>query len=126
MSRTDDPTSDPNPPTSPTDDTREDVDEMDDRVFGGKDEQERQDNERPAASGSGGDVADAGPGSGQRGRQPDGGRGPEQLKHVPPVASDTRAGRRSNRSSVEPAAGRTSRRFVWAAVPLARERAAHR
>jgi hypothetical protein len=50
MSRTDDPSADPDPPAPAGDDTREEVDDMDERVFGGAAEERRQDAERPAAT----------------------------------------------------------------------------
>jgi hypothetical protein len=57
MSRTDD----PNPPEpAGDDDAREEVDEMDDRVFGGAAEERRQDAERPAAPDSDGPDPEAG------------------------------------------------------------------
>jgi hypothetical protein len=57
MSRTDDPNP-PEPAGGP--DAREEVDEMDDRVFGGADEERRQDEERPAASDAGGPAPEGG------------------------------------------------------------------
>ena len=57
MSRTDD----PNPPEPAGDgDAREEVDEMDDRVFGGTAEERRQDAERPAGSDTDGPDPGAG------------------------------------------------------------------
>jgi hypothetical protein len=57
MSRTDD----PNPPEPAGDDeAREEVDEMDDRVFGGAAEERRRDAERPAGADTGGSGPEAG------------------------------------------------------------------
>jgi hypothetical protein len=88
MSRTDDPSSDPNPPTTPGgDDAREDVDDMDDRVFGGSDEDERQEAERSAvAEGSDADAPDGGESEG-----PTAGRAPGQTD-ADPMAGESPSG----------------------------------